>query len=151
MLFLVIITKQRHIQNPKKHLRLNFQHLIVFSVFIKTFILDVRQGSEYTSFKSTATPPTTPNKIMYFTTFTLSRCTKNRAFLLEFFSSILTKILASALTYRNNFEKKSLFVYKQTLKSSFQMWANAGWGAGRWAMPPPGAEVSLVPPCFRGS
>ena len=31
------------------------------------------------------------------------------------------------------------------------MWANAGWGAGRWAMPSPGAEVSLVPPCFRGS
>ena len=145
---------------------------------------------------------------MYFTTFTLSRCTKNRAFLLEFCSSILTKILASAVTYRNNFEMKSLlFAYKQTLKCSFQMWAKAAkgvinwelqitricygsgqgvlwglgghWGAlcgarkieylllcgfwpilwgihfwmgaGRWAMPPPGAEVSLVPPCFPGS
>ena len=145
---------------------------------------------------------------MYFTTFTLSTCTKNRAFLLEFCSSILTKILASAVTYRNNFEMKSLlFAYKQTLKCSFQMWAKAAkgvinwelqitricygsgqgvlwglgghWGAlcgarkieylllcgfwpilwgihfwmgaGRWAMPLPGAEVSLVPPCFPGS
>ena len=27
----------------------------------------------------------------------------------------------------------------------------SGWGAWRWAMPPPGAEVSLVPPSFWGS
>ena len=32
------------------------------------------------------------------------------------------------------------------------LWGIHFWmGAGRWAMPAPGAEVSLVPPCFRGS
>ena len=70
---------------------------------------------------------------MYFATFTLSTCTKNRAFLLEFCSSILTKILASAVTYRNNFEMKSLlFAYKQTLRSSFQMWPKAAKGVINW-------------------
>ena len=72
---------------------------------------------------------------MYFTTFTLSRCRKKKAFLLEFCSSILMKILASALTYRNNFEMKSLlFAYKQTLESSFQIWAKAAKGVINWEL-----------------